>query len=467
MRRLIRSSLLALALGAGLVAPAASASPGAMSTLLEQIAAASPSRVAELIASRRKAVNESLAQRARRYEDYRRAQARRDRMARKIEQMKRSGDSGTALKGALQEALVLDEEAQVARSALLAAEAEVSKTGAELLQVYDAVLTERRQAIASVSRGSSNQERLVAAYRKLASQRDQVRSVLKPILQPRGAEGASLREIAPQPDDDVETLLEKADLARDLEERYLRQAEQVRKRIIELEAEQALARDVIGMARTESLFDENDRRLLIERTGGLLSGPQRSNSLLVGATTANAAGGAPPPSSDQDMGPVASPGGSENERSSGDDQGDLGVSEPDGAAGEEVTDSDDFAGGMDPSPAPSADPDPVDTDGDGSGFEPNTGNGAVDAPSGEGSPTLVGGRGVQTPTMPETASVTEQAFLGPRPMSDAEIADLLGGDALSLSDLKRVERALRLRAKSIESEEKRIRRSLESSNRRR
>jgi len=444
MRRRLPSLLLALALSAGIPVSAA-ASPVGMTGALEQIAAAPPSRVAELISAARKEVDESLAARARRFEDYRRAQSRRDLMARKIETMKRAAVAGPELKKALQEALILDEEAQVARSALLAAEADVARNGARLLQLYDAVLTERRQAIATVERGSQNQERLVEAYRKLAAQRDQVRAVLKPVLEIAGAEGASLSEITPSPDDDVETLLEKADLARDLEERYLRQAAEVRKRIIELEAEQALARDIIGMARTESLFDENDRRLMVER-GGLLGGPQKATGAFDGASRAG--GGAVAADTETTSPPPNAP-------TSADDGDARGNGDSDADQG------DGFLGGAaeDPSASPGADPVISDVDGaTDDGVVPDN-NAVPDVGGSVGSPPVVsghqGGVGDVAPLSP-----SEQAFLGPGPVTDADLAALLSGDAVSLESLKRIESALRKRAARIGSEEARIEKTL-------
>jgi hypothetical protein len=138
----------------------------------------------------------------------------------------------------------------------------------------------------------------VAGYRDLAAQRDAVRQALLPVLphdDVKSAEMPSGLDLDARPDDDVEALLDKADLARDLEERFLRQAESVRRRIAELEDEQAVARGVSGAVGRSQLFDEEDRRLPVVRSepaSGTTTTELHSPTAGRGTPSAPAGGGA-------------------------------------------------------------------------------------------------------------------------------------------------------------------------------
>ncbi len=258
-----RVSLLVL-LCAALLAPAAGARPATVSTALLDVAGVPAQRLIERLEQGHRDVDAALTTRTQRLSTYQAAAAARDKKAGQIAALKAGGVDATTVRRAMSDALVLDERAIVARSQLLAAEAEVAKKGAELLQIYEAILVEKRREAMRADKQSKARARAVKAFRALSERRDAIRKALLPVLSQRGgADPEAMDEVAPQRGDDIETLLEKADLARDLEERFLRRAESVRKRIIELEAERAVARDVVGMVRSNNLFDETDRRLFV------------------------------------------------------------------------------------------------------------------------------------------------------------------------------------------------------------
>ncbi len=268
-------------LGAGLTAPPARALPAP--ELAASIAGAGRVTAAELKGAQA-AVDHALKTRKQRLESWQRAQNKRDAAAADVEKKKKAGVRGAALEDALKGALSLDEAAAHARSQLLASESAVSTQGAALLRLYDALLVERRRGVEALPAESSARAQAVTAYRALAAQRDAVRQALLPVLGndidvalPDGV------DLEAHPDDDVETLLDKADLARDLEARFLRQAHAVRQRIRELEEEEAVAKDVSGMVGRSRLFDEEDRRLFVvhpeqTQTQSTSSGTTRSTT---------------------------------------------------------------------------------------------------------------------------------------------------------------------------------------------
>ena len=281
-----RALLLLVVALAALAGTAAAAHPGA--TLGDQIAGA-PAQ-AELKGAHA-AVDAALKARKQRLDAWQRAQKLRDAAAADVARLKKAGAQSGALDAALKKALALDEDATHARVQLLAAESDVASRGALLLKLYDAVLLERRRAVDGASAGT--RPAAVGAYRDLAAQRDAVRAALLPVLPSSIDASAELPkgvDLDARADDDVETLLEKADLARDLEERFLRQAEAVRKRIGELEDEQAVAKGVSSMVGRSQLFDEEDRRLPAVRTESASATPPADHAAQV-PTTSTARGG--------------------------------------------------------------------------------------------------------------------------------------------------------------------------------
>lgn len=236
-------------------------------TARAQRSAPGPQRsTAELVAALKAAhaeVDRALAARAAQQRQVEQAKAASDAAAANVAALKADGRGTDELQIALREALAQGEAYTLSRSALVAAEGRVSSQGARLLRLYDALLLVYRDAVARAPRGDPARARAVAAYRALAAQRDQVRAALRPARSPSAArqERDPIDDVRATDADDVESLLEKADLARDLEERFLRRAAAVRQRILELEQDAQLARDVLGHAQTERLFDESDRLL--------------------------------------------------------------------------------------------------------------------------------------------------------------------------------------------------------------
>jgi hypothetical protein len=283
--------------------PALASSAWPMGATGSLAAASSRATAAELKAAQ-VSVDAALKVRKQRFDAWQKAAKAKDAAAADVAAKKRAGVSGAPLEGALKKALALDEEAARARSSLLAAESDVARGGASLLKLYDALLVERRKSVEALPAQTAQRAQAASAYKDLSAQRDAVRAALLPVLTERGADvGASPAlprgvDLDARADDDVETLLEKADLARDLEARFLRQAEAVRKRIAELEEENAVAREVSGMVGRSQLFDEEDRRVVVLRS---------ENANATGANSGGnerAAGGAPAPAPETDDGDV-------------------------------------------------------------------------------------------------------------------------------------------------------------------
>jgi hypothetical protein len=188
----------------------------------------------------------------------------RDQAAQAVARLKQKSAPG--LEAALREALTKDEAYARATAQVAAADADVAKEGARLLRLYDAVLAERRRAVDAAP--AARRKEAVDTYRALVAQRDAVRRALAPVLSPASAVAVDGTgpDLSPGADDDVETLLEKADLARDLEARLRRRADAVRRRIAELRDEAVLEGDVADALARGQLFDEEDRRLSVTRT---------------------------------------------------------------------------------------------------------------------------------------------------------------------------------------------------------
>jgi hypothetical protein len=253
-----------------LSAPSPSQSPAAAPAAPGRELRLADARPALELRGQQEKTDQALAQRERAAAAARAAARSRDAAASTVTRLKKQRAVGLAvpaagLEAALQEALARDEAAAQARSAVAAADVVVAREGARLLRLYDAVLAERRRAIDAAP--SSRRAELVAPYRALVAQRDAVRKALAPLLAPTLDEeplaGASLDVGV---DDDVEALLEKADLARDLEARLRRRSAAVHRRISELKDEASLEGDVAAAVARGQLFDEEDRRVVVTRT---------------------------------------------------------------------------------------------------------------------------------------------------------------------------------------------------------
>ncbi|MDP2343908.1 MAG: hypothetical protein Q8O67_23325 [Deltaproteobacteria bacterium] len=207
--------------------------------------------------------DQALAQRERAATAARAAAKARDAAASTVTRLKKQRAAG--LEAALQQALARDEAAAQARSAVAAADVVVAREGARLLRLYDAVLAERRRAIDASP--ATRRAELVEPYRALVAQRDAVRRALAPLLAPTlDEEPVAGTSLDVGVDDDVEALLEKADLARDLEARLRRRSAAVHRRISELKDEASLEGDVAAAVARGQLFDEEDRRVVVTRT---------------------------------------------------------------------------------------------------------------------------------------------------------------------------------------------------------
>lgn len=362
-------------------------------------AASSRATAAELKAAQA-SVDAALKVRKQRFDAWQKAAKAKEAAAADVAAKKRAGVAGAPLEAALKKALALDEDAARARSVLLAAESDVARGGAALLKLYDALLVERRKAVEALPAQTTARAQAASAYKELSAQRDAVRAALLPVLTERGADvGASPAlprgvDLDARADDDVETLLEKADLARDLEARFLRQAEAVRKRIAELEEEQAVAREVSGMVGRSQLFDEEDRRVVVLRS----------------ETSQNATAGG---------------GGNDNggNRAAGDDDADAPAFD---AAPEEL---DPGTGG--PAPAP-----------------PPNGNNGVVADNAREVPAAFANTG--TPTLTRTEQSLGLA------QTDAAMAGLLSSSGASVESLRALEAKLKAQATSLRDKSKKL-----------
>lgn len=427
LSRLFASLALAVGLLAGVPAQAQRAPTAALSTI-----AAQRGQLKAALKQAHGQVNEALKVRGERLRSFEALLVRRERAASRLQRLKTEGRTQLVIDRAMREALVLDEEAQRARAALLAAEANVARQGAALLELFDLVLAQQNRAIRAMSPDDARRRTALAQYQRLAQQRAQVRQLLRPVLDDAADTGsdASLDEVRAAPTDDVETLLEKADLARDLEERFRRRAAEVRRRIQQLEQQRSLARTTVGMVQEQELFGERDYRPVFSggQAGAGPSVPSASNSREGGALLAS-------PQADQAPAPVAQ------------NDGNMGAGEP-------TTDS--FS---------ESDGDAVDP-----GVGPNLGAG-VDVPAernDDAAPpsteTPVRDDGTVTNTTdpsPQFSGLpTEQVYLGAGADSDARLRELIASDNLSLADLKRLERKLLIEATAMRKENSRIKKRL-------
>ncbi len=419
MRRLA-ASLLVVSLG---LTPALSASASALPALraLSSLPAQSAAELTSRLRRAHERTDDALKIRRERFDAWQAANLRRDEAAARVERRKLAGERGPALEDALRSALVLDERANLARSQLMAAEAEVARNGAELLRVYDAVLTLKRREADGLPPRDARRERALSTWQALAEQRDKVRRSLGPVLRESGSlDVGTEANVAARPDDDVETLLEKADLARDLEERFLRRAAAVERRIAELMEERAVARDVAGLVQSQSLFDEDDMRLRVVSQS--VRGDPSLPSALPGA------GGARDEVQTSRGGGLIESGGAElaGRESSG---GNAPPAEPSVGS---------------PAPPPGTDTSPQ-AGFDAEGVEADDASGVAD-PGLSALPPDVSG----TP-IPRAA---ERAF-SPR-TADVDVAALLSSGELSLPELRALQKKLRQRAAEMRAQSKEL-----------
>lgn len=426
VRRVLHSAGLGLVIGSvALFAPASVAQ--APLSGLTAVAAASPQEIMKRLRRGHAQVDALLRARASQAAKVSALQSDRDAAASRVDQMKQRNERGAALEKSLRQALVLDENYTFAQSQLVALDGEIAREGAQLLRLYDAILIEKNKEARKFAKTHPGRKKAQQAYRVLAQRRDAIRQALLPVMGQSSANApAAGVEFVARPDDDIESLMEKADLARDLETRFLRRAQAVRKRIQQLEAERTLARDVIGIASTDSLFDESDHRVLISRAGvragAGVAAPVGSGPTLFTASAEDASAGAPPPTGER-----ASPVGEE-----------FGESEPPGVA----------------QPAPPTD-DGAEADPDfnlNNGLETVDNNGIGDQPGARETPNIV------APPLP--TGVTERAFLGDT--SERELAALMASDTLTLPQLRALEKKLEREAARLRGQSKKLRKEVKT-----
>lgn len=415
MRRL-PTALLAALLGF-LPLGEAHASRGPALSALSSVAGQTAAQLTGRLRTAHQQTDAALKLRRGRFDAWQAAVEARDAAAAQVERMKVAGQRGPDLEAALRAALVLDEKTNLARSQLMAAEAEVARSGAELLRVYDAVLTLQRREADALPARDGRRESALAAWQALAQQRDKVRRSLGPVLRQSGAIDVGTDvSVEARPDDDVETLLEKADLARDLEERFLRRAQAVERRIEELVEERAVARDVAGLVRSQSLFDEDDMRLRVV-SSGVRADPSLP-SALPGSSSANEV--------------LASPGG---------------VVVSDGSRQSPTADNE-VSGGGSPGDQPPANlaPPPSDTS---ENADSSFGVEAIDEPAGGGERSFL--PDVSGTSLPRAA---ERAF-SPN-AADVDVAALLASGELTLPELRALQKKLRQRALEMKAQSKEL-----------
>jgi hypothetical protein len=244
-------------------------------------------------------VNEALAVRKKRYDAWQKASQQRDKATAEVDKLKRARAPKDQLEAALARALKHDDQTARARSQLLAAEADLSKGGAELLRLYDALLVERRTKVEALPVGGPERQSAAGAYQQLVAQRDAVRRALLPVLQDEAPVQAPSddTDLEPNAGDDTEALLEKADIARDREDRAYTQILAVRRRISELNEAAAVERGMTNMLRSSAMNDEESRVLKVTRQDLATANP----SNLGGGARESKSPEAPPAPTDADV----------------------------------------------------------------------------------------------------------------------------------------------------------------------
>jgi hypothetical protein len=190
------------------------------------------------------------------------------------------GELDAALKRSQELSGVLTELAQRAS----AGEAELEAANLSLLEGLSAELTRLR---ADFDRQTDRNQRkaLIDQMRRVRAERDALRQTLPATKLP------ALDAV--RPSDDPEELLEQADLLRDNEEKLRRELKALERRIAERREELELDRRMQRFLGEESMFDDSDRRLRVQRTTTTPLTPPVAQSN--GAPPAGAFGGAPPP----------------------------------------------------------------------------------------------------------------------------------------------------------------------------
>lgn len=214
--------------------------------------------------------------------DLKDAVAKRENLAKKIQSLKEQGNNTSALNTALKDALAADEKVRNLQIRLQDAESRVLEHGNRLLSLYEKAMQSKQLEIQNYAKGSTAQRSAQETYQDLSTKYTQIQNILAPVVQSRQKKGGysalTSEQLQINPNDDAETLLDKADLAADLGDRYLRQADDIQKKLVALEKSKAVAGDVARMMQQGSLFDEEDRRLFVTKTDNRPSFPTVSGS---------------------------------------------------------------------------------------------------------------------------------------------------------------------------------------------
>lgn len=242
----------------------------------------------------------------------------------KIETLKAASKGKLLPGGQLDAALKRSQELSGALSELAqqlsSRQAELENTNLALL---DGLSSELNRLRAEFDRQTDRNVRrgLIAQLRKLRAERDALRQTLPASKIP------ALDTV--RPSDDPEELLEQADLLRDNEEKLMREVKSLEARIAERRDEVELDRRVQRFMGEESMFDDTDRRLRVQRTvttPGTAPTANAAQSQFENAdpppaaatadtTTAGSSGGASSPAADSSgfgASPSAAPGSERN-----------------------------------------------------------------------------------------------------------------------------------------------------------
>lgn len=209
-------------------------------------------------------------------------------LSERIEVLKGSARGRLLRGGALDAALKRSQELSMALTgiaqAVSARQAELEAASLALLDGLSQEAVRVRQAFDATT-GRAERRQLLGRLRALREETEGVRAGLPATKVP------TLGPLAPT-DDPVE-LLEQADLLRDHEEKVAKELKTLDARIAERRQEDELDRRVERFLDEESLFDEQDRRLRVERTATFAAGEQGP-----GASGGAPGGESPPVSAD-------------------------------------------------------------------------------------------------------------------------------------------------------------------------
>ncbi|MHB8873656.1 MAG: TetR family transcriptional regulator [Myxococcaceae bacterium] len=227
---------------------------------------------------------------------------------------------GGELDGALKRSQELSGALTGLAQSLSAAEADAVRENLSLLTTLSSELSRLRNEFDRVSDHGARKQ-LIVQMRSLRAEREQVRAALP-------ASSVPALE-APRSSDNPEDLLEQADAARDNEDKVRRELQKLEGRIAEAREERAFDRRLNEFLGDESIFDDQDRRLRLQRTTTETIARPAAKDYAAPEPTADNPGGQPPGSfAGMTAGsPAPQSGGGLNERAATDSvsSGDVGA----------------------------------------------------------------------------------------------------------------------------------------------